>query len=95
MIAGAAGRDFMGTLFFGMMFIIPLIIPAFAIVFPGGAALWVRVLPSFGFIQAMVNTIGYGRGWGEAAPHLAGTLAWTAALFGAGVIVLKRRVESL
>lgn len=95
MMAGAAGREFMSTLFFALVFISPLLIPAFSIIFPGAAPLWIRALPSYGLIQSMVDSIAYGRGWSEAAPHIATSLAWTAALFGAGLIILKRRVEAL
>jgi len=95
MIAGAAGKDFMGTLFVGMVFIVPLMVPAFTVILPGSAAGWVKALPSYGLIRAMVGTIGYGEGWREAMPHLIGALAWGAALFGTGLIVLKRRVERL
>jgi len=95
MIAGAAGRDFMGTLFVGMIFIVPLMVPAFTIIIPGSPAWWVKALPSYGLIKAMVGTIGYGEGWREAMPHIIGALAWGAVLFGTGLIVLKRRVETL
>lgn len=95
MIAGAAGRDFMGTLFVGMLLIVPLMVPAFPAIIPGIAAGWIPMLPSYGLIQAMVETIGYGEGWREAAPHIISTLAWGAVLFGAGLILLKHRVETL
>ena len=95
MIAGAAGKDFMGTLFVGMVFIVPLMVPAFTVILPGSVAGWVKALPSYGLIRAMVGTICYGEGWREAMPHLIGALAWGATLFGAGLIVLKRRVERL
>ena len=35
LIAGAAGKDFIETLFYGMAFMIPLMIPAIAVLFPG------------------------------------------------------------
>ena len=44
LIAGAAGKDFIETLFYGMAFMIPLMIPAIAVLFPGTAAVWVKDL---------------------------------------------------
>ena len=46
MLAGSSGKDFMSTLFYGMAYMIPLMIPAFAALFPGTASAWVRALPS-------------------------------------------------
>lgn len=95
MIAGASGGDFMSTLFSSMILIIPLMIPGFAVLFPGSASLWVKALPSYGLIEAMIGSVGYGRGWGELAPHVGMTLAWDVVLFGAALLILKRKVENL
>ena len=95
MIAGAAGRDFIGTLFTGMVFVVPLMIPAFTVIIPGSTPGWIKVLPSYGLIQAMVGTIGYGEGWSEAAPFILGAVLWGGILFSAGLSLLKRRVETL
>ena len=40
MIAGSYGRDFMGTLLVSMLFMIPLMIPAFGALFPGSSPTW-------------------------------------------------------
>jgi ABC-2 type transport system permease protein len=95
MISGSAGRDFMSTLFLGMAFILPLMIPAIAAVFPGSATIWVRVLPSYGLIEAMVGILGYGRGLRDVLTHVGSVLAWDILLFGAAFFILKRRVEAL
>jgi len=95
LISGAAGRDFMSTLFCGLALVAPLMIPAFAILFPGGASLWVKVLPSYGLCAAMVEVVGYGRGWGHVAPYFGMILAWNGVILGAALFILKRRVESL
>jgi ABC-2 type transport system permease protein len=95
MIAGAAGKDFMSTLFLGVALITPLMIPAFAVLFPGGASLWVKILPSYGLVEAMVKVVGYGHGAGAVGVHVATTSVWAVALFGVALLVLKRRVEAL
>jgi ABC-2 type transport system permease protein len=95
LLVGAAGKDFMGQLFYAMLFTVPMLIPAFAVLFPGSVAPWVRVLPTFPIIDVLVRTTVYGGGWREAAGSLAYALAWLAVLFGAGVVALKRKVASL
>ncbi len=95
MIAGSAGKDFIGTMFYGMVFMIPLLIPAFAALFPGSASVWIRALPSYPLIEGLVGAITYGDGWVESGPRVLTLAAWCVALFGIGWVVLKRRVESI
>jgi len=95
LFVGAAGRDFMGQLFFAMLVTIPLLIPAFAVLLPGSAAPWVRALPSYPIIDVLVGATLYGATWGETWGSLLYAAAWLAVLFAVGWITLKRKVESL
>jgi ABC-2 type transport system permease protein len=95
MLAGSSGKDFISTLFYGMAYMVPLLIPAFAALFPGTASGWVRALPSFPLVQGLVDVTTYGAGWSETLPELAALLAWCVALFGLGWVVLRRKVQSL
>jgi len=95
MISGAAGRDFMGTLFYGILFVLPLSIPAFSILFPGAASFWVKVLPSYGIVEAMIGATSYDLSWSALAPELGLALAWDALLVGVALIALKRKVETI
>ena len=95
MIAGSAGKDLVATMLLGMVFLIPLTIPAFAVLIPGTAAAWVRVLPSYGLVQAVVGTSFYGYGWAEAARYLLPLAVWCVVFAVAGVLVLRRRVRTL
>jgi ABC-2 type transport system permease protein len=94
MIAGSAGRDFIGTLFYGMAFMIPLMIPAFSTLLPGTASVWIRALPSYPLIDGLVGVSSYGRGWSDTLPQLGVLAAWCVGLFAVGWLVLKRRVET-
>ena len=95
MLAGSSGKDFMSTLFWGMAYMVPLLIPAFAALFPGTASAWVRALPSFPLVQGLVDVTTYGAGWSETLPELGALLAWCVGLFGLGFVVLRRKVQSL
>jgi ABC-2 type transport system permease protein len=95
MISGSLGRDFMSTLFYGMIFMIPLMIPAFAALFPGTASVWVRALPSYPLVEGLVNVTTFGDGWADVLPELASLLAWCVALFVVGWVVLRRKVQTL
>ena len=95
LVAGASGKDFMGLTFYSVMFLIPLMIPAFGALYPGSASGWVKVLPSYGLVQTIVGVATYGEGWREVLPDLGMLLAWCVALFATGFFILKRKVESL
>lgn len=95
LLVGAAGKDFMGQLFYAMLFTVPMLIPAFAVLFPGSVAPWVRILPTYPIIDVLVKATVYGGGWSGSAGSLAYAAVWLAVLFGAGVVVLKRKVASL
>ncbi|MFH1329781.1 MAG: ABC transporter permease [Actinomycetota bacterium] len=95
MLAGSSGRDFMSTLFWGMLFMVPLLIPAMAALFPGTAAAWVRALPSYPLVRGLVDVQSYGAGWADTLPELGLLAAWCAGLFAAGWLVLRRRVQAL
>jgi ABC-2 type transport system permease protein len=95
MITGSAGKDFMGTLLYGMVFMILLVIPALTVLFPGLASIWIKVLPSYGIVQGMLGTTVYGDGWQEFFPNLALIAVWEIIIVGSGFLVLKKKVEAL
>ncbi len=95
MISGAAGKDFIGTLFLTMLFVLPLLVPTFSVLFPGTAAGWVRAMPSYPIIDALNQVTAYGAGWSDIGAGLAGALAWVVVIYVIGVVVLKRKAETL
>ncbi len=95
MLIGAAGKDFLDQLIYALLFSVPLMIPAFAVLFPGTAAAWVRVIPSYPIADLLANVTIYGSGWSESLGSLGYALLWGAVLYTMSLLVLKRKVESL
>lgn len=95
MITGSAGKDFIGTLFATMLFVLPLIVPAFSVLFPGTAAGWVRLMPSYPIIDTLTQVTTNGAGWPEVAGGLVIALGWVAILYTAGLLVLRGKVQTL
>lgn len=95
MLTGAAGRDFMGTLFYGMGFLLVLAVPAVAVLFPGSAAPWIQVLPSYGIVQAMVGASAYGLGFADLVVPLLTAAVWTVAVFAVAWSVLGRKLVNV
>ena len=95
MIAGSAGRDMMTTMLLGILILIPLAVPGFAVLFPGEPSVWVRILPSYGIVKAIVGSSIEGAGWSEVARYLIILAGWCAASASAGILILKRKVVTL
>ncbi len=95
LIAGSFGRDFISVLFWSMLFMIPMMIPAFGLLFPGSASLWIRAIPSYGLIETLTGATVYGEGWGESVANLGLLMVWTAGAYAAGLAILRRKVQSL
>ena len=95
MISGSAGKDLVSTMLLGMVFLIPLCIPAFAVLFPGTVAPWVRILPSYGLVQTIIGTSFYGYGWVDVSRHLLTLAVWCVVFAAVGILVLRRRVKTV
>ena len=95
LLAGSIGKDFVGIIFWSMLFLIPLIIPAFALLFPGSTAPWIKALPSWPLAEVLVDVSANGAGWREAGPLLAVLALWCVVTLGGGWVILGRRVQRL
>jgi len=95
MLVGAAGKDFIGQLMFSLLFIIPLMIPSFAVLFPGSAASWVRILPSYPIVRLLYDVTIHGSLWSDSITLIIYAVIWALVLYGAGLFVLKRKVAAL
>ncbi len=95
MFVGAAGKDFIGQLMFSMLFVVPLMIPTFAVLFPGTVASWVSFLPSYPIVRLLYDVTVHEALWAESWVLMIYAAAWAAGLYGAGLLILKRKVNAL
>ncbi len=95
MLVGSAGKDFIGQLMFSFLFLIPLMIPSFAVLFPGSVAAWVRMLPSYPIVRLLFDVTIHEALWSDSVEYLAYAGLWTLVLYGVGLFVLKRKVNAL
>jgi ABC-2 type transport system permease protein len=95
MLVGSAGKDFIGQLMFSMLFLIPLMIPSFAVLFPGSVAAWVKFLPSYPIVRLLYDVTIHQTLWADSLTYLGYAVLWALILYGAGLSVLKRKVATL
>jgi|GEM_PF-2396189 len=91
-IVGSRGHDLMEVLMFGMLFMLPGLIPVVTAILPGGDPLWVQVLPTYPLVQGMLTAAESNPDFAPGA-LLAWSLAWTAGLLLVGVVALRRRLK--
>jgi hypothetical protein len=46
-------------------------------------------------VEGIVRTTMYGKGWAESAPYLGLIAFWDTIILGSGLLVLKKKVETL
>ncbi|MBT8249459.1 MAG: ABC transporter permease [Acidimicrobiia bacterium] len=95
LMAGSIGRDFITIVFWSMLILIPLIIPAIAVMFPGTAAAWIKAIPSYPLVDIIVGATAFDQGFGDLAGSLLALAGWCVLVFLAGWVILRRRVVTL
>jgi ABC-2 type transport system permease protein len=95
LVAGSLGRDFLGIIGWSMVFMVPLAIPAFSVLFPGSVATWVTWLPTHGFVAALVGLTAHDLPLADVSGELAGLAAWGLASLVIGTWTLRHRVARL
>ncbi len=95
MLVGSAGKDFIGQLMYSLLFLIPLMIPAFAVLLPGSVASWVSFLPSYPIVRLLYDVTIQEKLWADSMVLLGIAALWVLAIFAAGLLVLKRKVATL
>ncbi|MBN2168814.1 MAG: ABC transporter permease [Actinobacteria bacterium] len=94
-MSGSVGKDFIGTLFVSMIFLIPMIVPAMAVLFPGAPNFWIKILPSYGAVQSIVGVTAYGDGWADSLPYILMGAGWSIVFIAGGIFALRRKVAKL
>jgi len=92
MIASVA-KDIMSVMAWGMLVFLLFSIPSFNVMLPGLTSQWIKVIPSYYLVDTMHQVINFQAGWSAVGNSLLALLAFTVALFGLGIVVLRRRFQ--
>jgi ABC-2 type transport system permease protein len=92
-LIASVSRDFMTVMGWGMLALILLAIPSFNLMLPGLTTNWIRILPSYYFVDSLAQVMSFGAGWSQVSGSLLILLAWGAGFFGFGVFVLERKMR--
>lgn len=91
-VAGTRGRHLMEVMMWGMLFMLPCLVPAFTVMLPGSPPLFVQVIPTFPLIEGVL-TAGHAEPLLNPWVYVGWTAGWTAALTAVAYAALRRRVK--
>lgn len=92
-LIASVAKDLLTVIAWGMLAIIALAIPAFAILVPGLVSEWVKIIPSYYLVETVYQTTNFNMGWGDALGNLLILLAFSAGFLVLGVFVLRRKLK--
>jgi ABC-2 type transport system permease protein len=84
-------RDVNAVTGWGMLILILLAVPGFGAAIPGLISNWAKIIPSYYLTDTVGRVANYGAGWGDVGLNLVILSAFTAVVFGAGIVTLRRR----
>lgn len=90
-LLSSISKDMLSVTGWGTLAILILALPSFNLVLPGLTSDWVRVIPSYYLIDTVHRVLNFGASWPEVLTNLAVLAALTVALFGLGILALRRR----
>lgn len=90
-LMGAAGRDMLSVMAWGILAMILLGVPSFGVLFPGTMTAWAKFIPSYYLADTVHQVVNFGAGWSDISGNLLPLLIWIAALLFIGASVLKRK----
>ncbi len=92
-LIAAIARDYMGVLTWGIVFLLPSILPGLAVALPGLANEWMEWIPSFFLVDGLHRALNFQVSWAELRPDLVGLLGVSAVLLALGSALLRRRFQ--
>ena len=90
-LMGAAGRDMLSVMAWGVLAMLLLGVPAFGVIFPGTMTAWAKFIPSYYLVDTLHQVINFGAGWQQISSNLLLLLVWDVAAMFIGAAVLKRK----
>jgi len=89
----AFARGLMSVMAWSMLFLLALLLPGMAVMFPSMTSGWIRMIPSYYLVDTLHCALNYGAGWNNVAANLAVLLASGLVFLAAGVLLLRRRFQ--
>lgn len=92
-LIAARAKDLISVIAWGIPGLLILSIPPFAVLLPGLATGWVKLIPSYYLAETIYQAANFNAGWDELWPNLLILLAFNMLIGGLGVLALRRKTR--
>jgi ABC-2 type transport system permease protein len=92
-IAGAFSKDNMSAVSWSFVAMMALLMPAMTALTPGAVSPWVKVIPSYYFVDTLHRAGNFGMGFGDLWSNLLIMAGFAAAFISLGILALRRKVR--
>jgi len=90
-IIASLAKDMMSVMAWGVVTLVPLLIPSFSVMFPGAITGWVKVIPSYYLVDTVHRAANFGTGWGDIWLNLLILSGFDLAIVWIGIWALRRK----
>ena len=90
-IIASLAKDMMSVMAWGVVTLIPLLVPSTSVIFPGAITGWVKVIPSYYLVDTVHRVANFGAGWGDVWLNLLILVGFDLAIVWIGIIALRRK----
>jgi len=87
----AFASGLMSVMAWSMLFLLILLLPGMAVMFPSMTSGWICMIPSHYLVDTLHRALNYGAGWNDVAANLAVLLASGLAFLATGILLLRRK----
>ena len=92
-LAGAFSKDNMSAVSWSFVVMMVLLLPAMTSLTPGAASIWVRLIPSYYFVDTLHRAGNFGMGVSDLWPNLLIMTGFATAFISLGILALRRKVR--
>jgi hypothetical protein len=91
-IIAAVAKEMMSVIAWGTLALIVMVIPAFAVMFPGAATGWIKFFPSYFLVDTLHRAINFNIGWGGNIRNILLLAGINVVSVSIGIVALKRKL---
>ena len=82
----------MSVVGWSVLFMIVLIIPTIGILFPALISNWIKILPSYFFVDTLHRAVNFGIGWSGNLKNILFLLSYNLLFISLGIMTLRRKL---
>jgi len=92
-LAGAFSKDNMSAVSWSFVVMMLLLVPAMTALTPGAVSPWIKIIPSYYFVDTLHRAGNFGMGFGDLWSNLLIMFGFAAAFISLGILALRRKVR--